>query len=96
MYCFEKASNNEFRKKYLALNSNTNLLISLLLALITHDATMSVNSSIVVIIIECCCLLHIYKHSHILIRQSDFVCQMNAMQQLVQSSSFVSGKMAVL
>ena len=36
----------EFRKKYLALNSNTNLLISHHLALDAHDATMSVNSSI--------------------------------------------------
>ena len=34
------------RKKYLALNSITNLLISRPLALITHDATMSVNSTI--------------------------------------------------
>ena len=36
----------EFRKNQLALNSNTNLLISHHLALITHDATMSVNSLI--------------------------------------------------
>ena len=36
----------EFRKNQLALNSNTNLLISRHLALITHDATMSVNSFI--------------------------------------------------
>ena len=35
----------EFMKNKLALNCNTNLLISRHLALITHDATMSVNSS---------------------------------------------------
>ena len=33
----------EFRKNLLTLNSNTNLRISRHLALITHDATMSVN-----------------------------------------------------
>ena len=36
----------EFRKNLPALNSNTNLQISRHLALITHDATMRVNSSI--------------------------------------------------
>ena len=35
----------EFRNKKQALNSTTNLLISCHLALIAHDATMSVNSS---------------------------------------------------
>ena len=37
---------HEFRKKQLALNSETNLLISRHLVLITHDATTNVNSSI--------------------------------------------------
>ena len=36
----------------MALNSNTNLLISRHLALITHDATMSMNSSILTKIVN--------------------------------------------
>ena len=36
----------EFKKKHLALNSNANLLLSRHFALITHDATLSMNSSI--------------------------------------------------
>ena len=52
MYCFFELESYSFKEKASKLiyefrkNSNTNLLISRHLALITHDATMSRNSSI--------------------------------------------------
>ena len=66
----------EFRKKQRGFNSNTNLRISLHLALITHDATLSVDSSIGVL----------YETPKL--RQQQLIVFLNSKRALVPTSVF--------